>query len=522
MKTQEIQTMRTLDTRELTKLSSMLNSNVTKGIDHLRVAIYARKSAEDEKDTSLSTQIEQCKSVIDSYSFMKLSYIFKEDNVSGMFTNVRKEYQRMMTLAERNEIDVIIVMKLDRLSRDLADSSTAVKLLRAYGCHLIAGDDVSNPDTPAGEFLRSIIMAEGQFHARRVASDVMATECKNAKDGKSAGGIAPYGLKLVNQRFEINEDEAPAVRILFEKFVSGYSYKQISEELTRLGYSTRNGRNFSYSTLIDMLRNDKYYGTYVYNREGSKRRKNRVLNEYFDEVRNSTAIEPIINKSLFDKAAQLLESRSACAPKQNLNPSFVLTGKIICKQCGKSMCGETQTCGANKKKRRIYQCPNHTSRNNNHCPTKAITADYLENSVKTLILTSINDYLSGADKKDIISPAKKKIDEERRILSRHIQDTESKAKQMLVRATSTHSDFIAKEYERQAEEFFTVANKYKETLQKLDSKLKSINVYNTSKISLTESDVFTSCDRFRELVHIYIDKIEIDDANDDIKITFNT
>lgn len=514
--------MRTLDDKELKKLSTMLKANKVKGIDHLRVAIYARKSAEDEKETSIATQIEHCKEVINTYSFMKLTEVFKEDNVSGMFINGRKEFQRMMNMAECHEIDVIIVMKLDRLARDLADSATAVKLLRVYGCHLLAGDDTSNPDTPVGEFIRGIMMAEGQLHARRVASDVMATECKNAKDGKSAGGIAPYGLKLVNQRFEINEDEAPAIRTLFEKFVAGYSYKQIIEELTRLGYTTRSGGKFSYSTLIDMLKNDKYYGTYVYNREGGKKRKNRVLTEYFDEVRNPNAIQPIISKTLFDKAAKLLESRSTCAPKPNANPSFVLTGKIVCKQCGKSMCGETQTCGANKKKRRIYHCPNHTSRSSNYCSTKAITADYLETSVKTLILNSINDHLAGSDKDSIVAPAKKKIDDERRILSRRIADTEKKANQMLDRATTTQSELIASRYESQAEELLTCANRYRESLQELDAKLESINVYKSTNITLTAEQVFSSCDKFRDLVYLYINRIEVDDSTDEINIVFNT
>jgi site-specific DNA recombinase len=514
--------MRTLDVKEVQRLNKMLKNNKQKGVDYLRVAIYARKSAEDEKDTSLSTQIDQCKEVISRYEFMKLTNIFKEDNASGMFIAGRTEYQRMMTMAENKEIDVIIVMKLDRLARDLVDCSTTVKLLGHYGCHLIAGDDISDPNTPTGEFIRSIVMAQGQLHARRVASDVMATECKNAKDGKSAGGIAPYGLKLVNQRFEINEDEAPAIRILFEKFVSGASYAQISEELLKLGYTTRSGGKFSYSTLIDMLKNDKYYGTYVYNREDGKRRKNRVLNEHFDEVRNSNAIKPIISKDLFDKASKLLESRTSCAPRQKNNPSFVLTGKIVCKQCGKSMCGETQTCGTKKKRRRIYQCPNHTSRNGNHCSTKAINADYLENSIKSLILNSVNQHLSGASKDDIIAPAKKKLEDEMRYLSRHISDTEKKADRMLERATKTNSEIVVKKYETQAEEFYVTANRYKENLKELDTKLKSIDVLKSTPTVLTESVVFTSHDRFRELVYLYIEKIEIDDASDDVNVIFNT
>ena len=513
--------MRTLDEKEIKLLEKMLTKNKARGIEHLRAAIYARKSAEDEKETSLSTQIDHCKEVISKYEFIQLVKIFSEDNVSGMFTDGRKEYKHMMEMAEEQKIDVIIVMKLDRLARDLADSSTAVKLLKSYGCHLIAGDDVSNPNTPSGEFLRSIMFAQAQFHARRVASDVMASECKNAKDGKNAGGIAPYGLKLVNQRFEIDENEAPAVKIIFERYISGKSYKKIIDELSQLGYKTRNGNKFSYSTINDMLKNDKYYGTYVYNREGSKRRKNRVVNEEFDEVRNANAIKPIIEKSLFDKASELIKSRQNCAPRQNSNPSFVLTGKIICKNCGKSMCGESQTGGRSKKKRRIYQCPNHTTRKDNVCSTKEINADYLENAVKELIINSINDYMTSSNLESILSPTKKQIEEYVAIISRHISDTDNKAKKFLERAVSSTSQILAKKYESQAEEYLTSAEEYKSTLAKYRNQLANITKCTYNKTQFSVEEVFASYDTFRALVSIFIKEIVIDDANDEVNIEFN-
>ena len=59
-----------------------------------------------------------------------------------MFTEGRTEYLKIMALAEKQEIDVIVVMKLDRLARDLSDSATTIKLLEMYGTYLIAGDDV--------------------------------------------------------------------------------------------------------------------------------------------------------------------------------------------------------------------------------------------------------------------------------------------------------------------------------------------------------------------------------------------
>ena len=80
------------------------------GIEKLRTAIYARKSAEDERQTSLPTQIEVCKEFISEYDMLTLTKIYSEDNVSGMFTDNRTEYLAMLAAAERQEIDVIVTI----------------------------------------------------------------------------------------------------------------------------------------------------------------------------------------------------------------------------------------------------------------------------------------------------------------------------------------------------------------------------------------------------------------------------
>jgi DNA invertase Pin-like site-specific DNA recombinase len=163
----------------------------------------------------LPTQIEVCKEFISEYDVLTLTKVYSEDNVSGMFTDNRTEYLAMFEAAERGEIDVIVVIRLDRLGRDLADTTTAIKLLATYGCTLLAGDDVSDR-TPVGEFMRGILLCQNQYHARITASRVMQSEIHNAKKGDSAGGIAPYGLRIVDKRYELDEDEAPIAKRIFE------------------------------------------------------------------------------------------------------------------------------------------------------------------------------------------------------------------------------------------------------------------------------------------------------------------
>ncbi len=323
---------------------------------------------------------------------------------------------------------MIVVLRFDRLGRDVADMATTYKLLNFYGCTILAGDDISSVSTPVGEFMRSILWCQNQYQARVTASRVMQNEIHNVQIGDSAGGQPPYGLKVVNKQFEINEDEAPAIRIMFSMAARGKSYKQIIGKLNSLGYKTRKGREFSYSTLNSLLRNDKYYGTYVYNREDGKRRAKRVLNEKFDEVRNEKAIPPIIKKAMFDKVQAILNNRKTCRPRQNENSDYILTGYITCKSCGGSMSGQSNVGGRNKTRRRNYVCLNHSSKREGVCKTKNINADYLETTIKLMLTEKINEYLLSTEAESVFSIMKLSKTEEAKALNKRIKRTRSKYK----------------------------------------------------------------------------------------------
>ena len=144
-----------------------------------------------------------------------------------------------------------------------------------------------------------------------------------------------------------------------------------------------------------MLENEKYYGTYIYNRENGKRKKNRVLLEHFDEVRNETAIPPIVSKELFNKVQAMMAQRNVCCPHQNKNPEYILTGFVQCKSCGSSMSGMANSGGRGYTRIRSYACPNHSSKRGKVCKTKKVNAEYLETVIKNVLADKVNAYLSA-------------------------------------------------------------------------------------------------------------------------------
>lgn len=516
--------MRSLETKEIEQLKQNLKKKQAKlGISKLRTVIYARKSSEDERQTSIDTQINQCTSFINNYDFLELVGTYSEDNVSGMFTDGRTQYLKIMELAEKREIDVIVVMKLDRLARDLSDSATTIKLLEMYGTYLIAGDDVGDTTTPAGEFLRSIVLAQGQYHARRAASDVMAAECNNARKGLTSGGVAPYGLQIVSKKFEINPNEAPAVKKMFEMTKDGYSYKQISDELSGLGYFSRSGKPFSFSTINTILKNDKYYGSLVYNREGSPRKKKRVLREKFDEIRVDNAIEPIISKELFDYVQKIIEQRKTNSiPKQNTSPDYILTGLIVCGKCGKPMHGTTIKSGRNKLTKRYYVCPNH--KKSKTCVTKDVNAEYLECAVKETIANFVNGYIGKTRlSAEAFKRIKSDMQESLKKLNKDYEAIDKKISSYLEQITApSTSNVLKSRYESEAEKYLEALEIKKQRINEIKQKLKTVskieNDFGASKRVLSKEELFSTYSKSRTLCSIFIDKIVVDDKNDNIDI----
>ena len=250
-----------------------------------------------------------------------------------------------------------------------------------------------------------------------------------------------------------------------------------------------------------MLSNVKYYGTYLYNREDGKKKSKRVLIEKFDEVRNEGAIPAIVPKETFDKVQEILGNRKQCRPNLNAHSEYILTGKIYCAKCGSTMSGTANCGGRNKTRIRTYACPNHSTRRKT-CDTKAINAVYLESIAKQ----------SKANFKEDINDTSKRIAS----LEDNITRLITKA------ASSSVSPAISAQYEKEAEKAIQAKTYHETKLVNLKAKLAAIDgLIDEAKEHpiITQDELFATDAIARELVALYIERIEIDEASD--KITIN-
>ena len=220
-----------------------------------------------------------------------------------------------------------------------------------------------------------------------------------------------------------------------------------------------------------MLRNEKYCGVYIYNREDGKRKKKRVLIEPFDEVRNETAIPAIITKAQFKKVQGILDKRKSCRPHQNHNPEYILTGFVECKSCGSSMSGLSNRGGKMKTLVRTYACPNHGVKRGKTCKTKSINAKYLETAVKTVLTDKVNAYLSSPNtQKTVFNLLKQSKLEEVKSTQKHIDGLEDKICGLIDKAANPKTlPAVAERCETQANEAIQLQNGHKARLIELRS-----------------------------------------------------
>ena len=377
--------MRQLIDAELIRLQSIKNQ---KGLEKLRVAIYARKSREDIHQSSLETQIETCKSFMQfypDYFDVSLSEVYSEDNVSGMYIDNREQLHLMMERVKSGMIDVVLCTKVDRLSRSGLNAEKLIQEMNESKAYFIGGDDLGD-NSASGVLLKQIQWSINEFHVRRSVEDMIAGKIKKTKDGYACGGPGNYGYDVDNKRYVINPQEAIAVGIVFDRFNSGKSYSQIIEELEVLGFTTRTGKKFSKSTINSILTNERNAGINLWNATRKQKKRKRISRLEFPEVMNDTAIaESIVSKEIFELTKARLEGKAFHREGAVRHSPYLLTGLVVCSHCGRKMTGNNTKGGKSKKLRRVYECANHKRKGNERCLNTQINADFLEHYVQSLI-----------------------------------------------------------------------------------------------------------------------------------------
>ena len=308
------------------------------------------------------------------------------DRAKSATSDKRPAFQEIIKFCEADTtgISMVIVHKLDRFSRDKYDSAMYKQKLKVKGIRVVSVlENLDN--SPESLILESVIEGMAQYYSANLAREVAKGQKENALKALHNGGDAPLGYDVAfDKTYLVNEEEAQAVKIIFDMYVNGYSYSNIIDKLNDLGYKTKRGNKFGKNSLHGILSNEKYTGVYVFNktqRKGVNGKRNGHKQKSDDEIiKVEGGMPQIIDREVFLQAQEMMQKRKKAPGSHKATTLYLLTGLIRCGECGHAMQGNRRKdkygndyisyrCGCRKQKR--------------DCKNKEIKRDYLEEFVLT-------------------------------------------------------------------------------------------------------------------------------------------
>jgi DNA invertase Pin-like site-specific DNA recombinase len=241
----------------------------------LRCAIYTRKSSDEgleQEFNSLHAQREACEAFITSQrheGWHVLSAHYDDGGYSGG-TMDRPALQHLLADIGAGKVDVLVVYKIDRLTRSLFDFAKIVEAFDAKGVSFVSVTQQFNTTTSMGRLTLNVLLSFAQFE-REVTSERIRDKIAASKQkGMWMGGSVPLGYDAINRTLRINAEEAKTVRLLYELYLKLGSVRQLQEECQRLGLRTKlrtmldgrpsGGAAFSRGHLYRILSNPIYIG----------------------------------------------------------------------------------------------------------------------------------------------------------------------------------------------------------------------------------------------------------------------
>jgi site-specific DNA recombinase len=234
-----------------------------------RCAVYTRKSSEEgleQEFNSLDAQREACEAYIASQrseGWVLVRDRYDDGGISGG-TLERPGLQRLLADIEDGLVDVVVVYKIDRLSRSLMDFSKLVEVFDRNGVTFVSVTQSFNTTTSMGRLTLNILLSFAQFErevtAERIRDKVRASRMK----GMWMGGVPPCGYRVENRKLVIDETAAAQVRWVFERFLEIGSCTVLARELTARGLRTPRGNRIDKKYLYRMLGNRVYLGEAVH------------------------------------------------------------------------------------------------------------------------------------------------------------------------------------------------------------------------------------------------------------------
>src|SRR5438309_4761500 len=247
-----------------------------------RGAVYTRKSSEEglEQDfNSLHAQRDACEAFIRSQAGegWRLNKAHYDDGSLSGGTMERPALQRLLQDIGNGLADLVVVYKVDRLTRSLADFAKMVEIFDGNGVSFVAVTQQFNTTTSMGRLTLNVLLSFAQFEREVTGERIRDKIAASKRKGLWMGGTVPLGYDLDDRRLVINKAEAPLVRQIYQRYLELGSVRLLKQDLDQRGVASKvrlsrkgissGGKSFSRGALYELLSNPIYLGEIRHKRE---------------------------------------------------------------------------------------------------------------------------------------------------------------------------------------------------------------------------------------------------------------
>lgn len=315
--------------------------------------------------------------------------IFEDAGYSGKDTD-RPSYQQMMERIRQGEFSHLLVWKIDRISRNLLDFAGMYQELKKDSIIFVSKNEQFDTSTAMGEAMLNITLVFAELERKLTAERVLSTMISRASKGLFNGGVVPMGYKVSNKGSfpSIEPTEAHTIQLIYDLYEKHQSTNTVMHELTRLGVITRQGNSFSDRTLIKIIRNPFYKGTFRYNyRDGD----NTYMKNEDEWILVDDNHDAIISVDQWDKCNEIMDSNGKDTSRFRRGEIHLFSGLLRCSSCGRIMSahlGPTRKDGTAPTK---YRC--HSRSLGVECHASPYV--FIERRIAPVVFQSVADIAQG-------------------------------------------------------------------------------------------------------------------------------
>ena len=385
----------------------------------IRCAIYTRKSTEEGLDqafNSLDAQREACAAYILSQAgegWSPVPTLYDDGGYSGGSMD-RPGLQRLLADIGRGLVDVVVVYKIDRLTRSLADFAKIVERLDARGASFVSVTQAFNTTTSMGRLTLNVLLSFAQFEREVGAERVRDKIAASRKKGMWMGGNPPLGYDVKDRKLVINEIEVETIRWLFSRYLELRSIPKLKVEVEMRGIRTktfiaRTGRHVGsqrwyIGPLRHLLRNRVYVG---------------------EAVHKGTAYpgehKAILDREIFDAVQAALDEGCVQIKQRIVRRSPGLLTGLVFDDAGNAMTPHATTKRGKSPRLVYYVSQAILQRRDNPGSLPRVSAKRLEGLVAELLPIAIDAAASASSRRRQIQTAAEPLDPARSAIRAHVQ-----------------------------------------------------------------------------------------------------